>query len=210
MYVNVPVPLPVVSVATLLNDPAPGAFAHNSTLASPEAPVPGSDAFHDTAIDADDENVGELAFEIGGVVSFAIVNVALATGCVTFPALSVARADSTYAPSLKFEPGNAYDQLVVPVAANHVCVADANALPSQYLPVDCCWSETSTVATPLRSSAALPHVSPAGVEQPAFHAAVVYDVAVGNAIDALGFVLSMLTVNVLLDSTFAVFALSVE
>ena len=86
-------PLPLVSVATLPKLAAPGAFAHSSTLASPEALVPGSDAFHVTGMVVAAENACEPASEIGGVVSFAIVNVTLPT--VRFPALSVARADST-------------------------------------------------------------------------------------------------------------------
>ena len=70
---------------------------------------------------------------------------------------------------------------------NQIGDVAANAVPFQYFEVDCCWKATSTVETPLPPvSAAVPHVSPPGVEQPAFQPAVVYDVAVGNVIDSVG------------------------
>ena len=87
---NVPLPLPLESVATLLNEPAPAGFAHNSTLASPEAFAPGSEALYETEIEVDAVYAGELAFDSGAPVSSSVVVSAPVGATSRFPALSTA------------------------------------------------------------------------------------------------------------------------
>ena len=65
-------------------------------------------------------DAGKVAVELGAVVSYLKVNV---DEVCAFPALSAATACTVYvSPSVRFDAGSAYDQVVVPVAVTSIAL----------------------------------------------------------------------------------------